>query len=100
MQGGRHVTVSMVCSICMLLEFCFLAARFAGAANPRLRYGIGVPNLGRISERTSRYGFCDCSIYPRTSVYSLLKCIESLMYVSSSDYSPVTNWFSTVIALL
>lgn len=39
------------------------------------------------------------SVY-RTSVYSLLKCIEFLMYVTSSGYCPVTKWISTVIALL
>ena len=45
---------------------------------------IGVPNLGRRPDWTSRYGICVCSslaVY-RTSVYSLLKCIEYLMYTT------------------
>jgi hypothetical protein len=42
MQGGRHVT-----------DDC---------TRRRRHCSIGVPNLERIPEWTSRYGFCDCSI--------------------------------------
>ena len=62
MQGGRHVT-----------DDC-----------TRRRRHMGVPNLERRPDWTSRCGICVCSnlaVY-RTSVYSLLKCIELLMYVT------------------
>ena len=83
MQGGRHVTVAIACFIfCMLLELCFVVARFAGAAN--LSSGTALVFHSWSSDQ-SGLAVVDSVTVPsvyRTSVYPLLKCIDYLMYVT------------------
>ena len=82
MQGGRHVTVAIarfIYFVCFWSFVCCSEIRWRGKSQPRvLVFQIwGAYQSGLIAMDSVTVP----SVY-RTSVYSLLKCIEFLMYVT------------------